>query len=140
MGKYTSSIHKRSTPKQDGPHVAWRGIGCLTMMLIPIISIAAGYETINYGLENNWAIPFQLLGTPRFPDVVYYSSGLMAVLSPIAAITHFYAYAVASLIYIVLLGGISSFAYAFAYRFIGPSPYGPLDVPRPNVKTKKYKR
>jgi hypothetical protein len=140
MSKYSSSVHKRIKPKDDGPHVVWRGIGCMTMVIIPIISIAAGYETINYGLEHNWVIPYQLLGTPRFPDLFYRSSGLMTILSPIAATPHFYAYAVASFIYIILLGGISSFAYALAYRFVGPSRYGPLDAPRPNIKVKKYKR
>jgi hypothetical protein len=140
MSKYSSSVHKRIKPKEDGPHVVWRGIGCMTMVIIPIISIAAGYETINYGLEHNWVIPYQLLGTPRFPDLFYRSSGLMTILSPIAATLHFYAYAVASFIYIILLGGISSLAYALAYRFVGPSRQNPLDAPRPNIKVKKYKR
>jgi hypothetical protein len=64
----------------------------------------------------------------------------MQLLSPITATRHFYAYAVTSLLYMVLLGGIMSVFYAFVYRIVGPPRYGPLDVERPNVKVKKYKR
>lgn len=140
MGKYQSSVVKTSRQKVKEPHFAWRGIGCLMMIIIPIISITAGYETIKYGLDHNWTIPYQLLGTPGFPDFFYKSSGLMKLVSPIAATPHFYAYAAASFLYMILLGGIVSFAYAIVYRIVGPSRYGPLDVPPPNIKFKKYKR
>jgi hypothetical protein len=140
MGKYQSSVVKRSKPKSEGPHVIWRGIGCLMMLIVPIISIAAGYETIQYGLDRGWAIPYQLLGTPQFPDLFYRSSGMMTILKPIINIKNFYAYTAASLLYMLLIGGIVSFGYATAYRMVGPSRYGPLDEPPPKIKTKKYTR
>ena len=64
----------------------------------------------------------------------------MIILSPVTAIKHFYAYAVASIFYMVLLGGISSLGYAIVYRIVGPARYGPLDAPPPKVKVKPYKR
>ncbi|HAX69063.1 MAG TPA: hypothetical protein PK152_16350 [Anaerolineales bacterium] len=140
MSKYQSSVVKRTKTRNSEPHFAWRGIGCLMMIVIPIISIAAAVETINFGLENGWAIPFQLLGTPRYPDFFYRSSGLMLVLSPITAIKHFYAYAATSLIYMIFLGGIISVIYSIVYRLAGPSRENPLDVPRPNIRVKRYKR
>ncbi len=140
MSKYQSSVVKASRQKIKEPHYAWRGIGCLMMILIPIISITAGYETIRYGIDNNWAIPYQLLGTPRYPDFFYDSTGLMTLLRPVTATPHFYAYATASILYMILLAGILSLAYAIVYRMIGPARYGPLDVPPPNIKFKKYKR
>lgn len=140
MSKYQSSVIKQSKKKTRETHFAWRGIGCLMMLVIPAMSIAAGYETIRYGLENNWAIPYQLLGLPRFPDFFYSSSGLMTLISPIAGIPHFYAYAAMSIVYMVLLGGIISMVYAIVYRIVTPSRFGPLDVPPPNIKVKRYKR
>ncbi|MCL4270029.1 MAG: hypothetical protein KJZ72_10815 [Anaerolineales bacterium] len=140
MSKYQSSVVKRTNNKTKETHFAWRGIGCLMMIVIPVISIAAGYETIEFGLNNDWAIPYQLLGTPRYPDFFYSSSGIMTLLSPITGINNFYAYAVASLIYMVLFGGIISMIYAIVYRMITPSRYGPMDVPPPNIKVKRYKR
>lgn len=140
MSKYQSSVVKRGKDKSRETHFAWRGIGCLMMIIIPAMSIAAGYETIKYGLDHNWAIPYQLLGIPRYPDFFYQSSGLMTLLSPITGITHFYAYAAMSFIYMVFFGGIISMIYAIVYRIMTPSRYGPLDVPPPNIKVKRYKR
>jgi hypothetical protein len=140
MGKYSSLVRKKELQKPDGPPALWRGLGCLMMVIIPIISFAAGYETINYGIDNGWPIPAQLLGLPRFPDFVYLSTGLMAVLSPVAGIPHFYGYVVAGILYVIALGGLTSILYAVAYRLVGPPRYGPLDVERPNVKVKRYKR
>lgn len=140
MSKYRTSSRKQVKERSNQPHYLWRGIGCLMMILIPVISIAAGYETINYALQAGYRVPYELLGTPTYPDLFYKSSGLMIILRPITAIRHFYAYAAASFFYMVLLGGITSLGYAIAYRIIGPSRYGPLDAPPPNVKVKPYKR
>jgi hypothetical protein len=122
------------------PHYIWRGIGCVMMILIPVISIAAGVLTIKIALEQGYTVPYQLLGTPRYPDIFYKSTGLMTILRPITNTEHFYAKAAASLIYMTLLGGLSSFGYAVVYRMIGPSRYGPLDAPPPKAKVKAYKR
>ena len=140
MSKYQSSARKKVKERTNQPHYLWRGIGCIMMLLIPVISIAAGYETINYALTEGYRVPYQLLGTPTYPDLFYKSSGLMIILSPVTAIKHFYAYAVASIFYMVLLGGISSLGYAIVYRIVGPARYGPLDAPPPKVKVKPYKR
>ena len=140
MSKYRSSSRKQVKERTNQPHYLWRGIDCIMMLLIPLISIAAAYETINYALEVGYRVPYQLLGTPTYPDLFYKSSGMMIILSPITAIRHFYAYAVASIFYMVLLGGITSLGYSIVYRMVGPSRYGPLDAPPSNVKAKPYKR
>ena len=110
------------------------------MILVPVISIAAGYEFINLALAKGYVVPYQLLGTPRFPDLFYQSSGMRILMAPIAAIKNFYAYALASILFMILLGGIMSFAYAIVYRMVGPARYSALDAPPPNVKAKSYKR
>lgn len=140
MSKYQSSVVKSKKERNKDVHVAWRGIGCLMMLVIPIISIALAVETINYGLDHDWVIPFQLLGFPRYPEWFYASNGLMTILSPITYTRHFYAYAVAGILYMILLSGVMSVIYAFVYRMIAPPRYGPLDVAPPNIKLKKYKR
>ncbi|MBI5944187.1 MAG: hypothetical protein HY864_07450 [Chloroflexi bacterium] len=110
------------------------------MLVIPIISIAAGYGTINYAIEKRWFIPYELLGTPIFPSLFYKSNGLMLILAPITRIQNFYAYVIAALVYILLIGGLVSLIYAIVYRIVGPSRYGPTDAPPPNIKTKRYTR
>ncbi|HNK62664.1 MAG TPA: hypothetical protein PKL78_06505 [Anaerolineales bacterium] len=140
MSKYQSSVVKKTQRKTKTPHYAWQGIGCIMMIIIPAISIAAAVETIQYGLNNNWPIPYQLLGNPQLPDLFYKSQGIMMVLGPIVAIRHFYAYVVVSMLYMILFGGVSSLAYALVYRAANPSQYNPMDVPPPSIKLKKYKR
>lgn len=140
MSKYRSNARKVVRERTNQPHFIWRGIGCAMMLIIPLISIAAGYETVNYALRNGIAVPYELLGTPRFPDLFYQSSGMMIILRPIIAIKNFYAYTAAAFLYMVLLGGIMSLGYSIAYRMVGPSRYGPLDAPPPKVKVKPYKR
>lgn len=139
MSKYQST-RKKVKEKSNQPHYAWRGIGCVMMILIPVISYAAGVETIKYALSNRMAVPYELLGYPRFPDLFYQSSGLMTILGPIARIQHFYAYLLTAVFYTIMFGAIISMAYAVLYRMTKPSPYGPLDAPPPKVKSKPYKR
>lgn len=140
MGKYRSSSRIRTAPKTSGPHAIWRGIGCFMMLIIPAISIAAGFETIKYGIANNWPFPYELMGNPRLPDIFYKSNGLMTILGPIISIENFYAIAAASLLFMVFLGGIISLVYAIVYRATGPERYGPTDAPPPKIKTKRYTR
>ena len=140
MGKYTSSSRKRLPPKHDGPHAIWRGIGCLMMLIVPAISIAAGVTIIDYGVRHNWPIPYQLLIAPSLPNFFYKSSGLLTIFYPLTQIQFLYAYIAISVLFIILLGGVISLLYAFIYRFVGPSRYSPLDAPPPKIKTKRYTR
>lgn len=140
MSKYRSSSTKKVRERNRQPHVLWRGIGCFMMLIVPVISIAAGYEFVNFALLQGYSLPYQLLGTPRFPDLFYQSTGMMTLLRPIINIRHFYAYATASIMIMILLSGFLSFAYAVVYRLVGPARYGPLDAPPANVKVKPYKR
>lgn len=140
MGKYRSSSVKAVRERNRQPHYIWRGIGCAIMLIVPLMSWALGVETIKFALDHDYTVPYQLLGTPRYPDFFYQSTGLMAILRPITNTRNFYAYAVAAFLYVILLSGISSMAYAITYRAVGPSRYSPLDAPPPNIKVKRYKR
>ena len=137
MGKYASSVKKRSKPKNDGPHVIWRGIGCLMMLIIPAISIAAGIETIKYGLANR-CYPLSIT-YPSLPDL--FSNPVAANhFEPITRVNHLYAYSAASVLYMIAIGGIISLIYGIADRIVGHPRYGPYDEPPRKIKTKKDTR
>jgi hypothetical protein len=140
MGKYRSSATRRQKPVDSGPHAIWRGLGCIMMIIIPIISFALAYELVNYGLNNNWSIPYQLLGTPQLPEFIRKSDALWSVFGRITVIKNFYAYATLGILIMVLLSGSISVIYAIIYRILGPSRWGPMDMPPPKFKTKKYTR
>jgi hypothetical protein len=141
MGKYSDSSLKKetsiTTKKELSP--IWRGIGCMMILGIPVISIIAGTATVQLALDNKWGIiPRQLLGHPRLPDIFYKSSGLMYIFNPLTKIKDFYADAVVSLIYMVLISSIISVIYSAIYSMVGPSRYGPTD--EPPMKYKKAKK
>lgn len=141
MGKYSSLSQRQPLkPKNEGPHAVWRGIGCLMMLIIPAVSIAAGIATVNYGVKYNWPIPYQLLTAPVLPNLFYKSSGLLTIFYPLTQIPYFYAYVAVSVLYITLISGVIGSIYAVIYRYMGPPRYGPLDEPPPKIKTKRYTR
>ena len=141
MGKHTSVSSRKPLKEIDRtPHAVWRGIGCLMILLMPIISMALAYETINYGLEKKWPIPHQLLGFPKMPQIFYDVPVLRQLTYPIRQIDDFYAYALATLVYMMVVGGVISVLYALVYSVIGPPRYGPFDAPPPKIKTKRYTR
>jgi hypothetical protein len=143
MGRYsgTSSQRESSVKQARGPHEIWRGIGCLMILVIPAMSIAAGSETVKYMIKNHSnMVPYQLRGFLQLPDVFYKSSGLLTIFYPITKIQNFYGIAVVSLIYMLLISGLISVIYAAVYGMVGPSRYGPTDAPPPKIKITKKSR
>jgi hypothetical protein len=111
------------------------------MVVVPLVSLAAAKVLIDYGLEHDWPIPYQLLGNPVLPDFIYENPILAQALGPVALWTHLSAYLATALLLTVILGGFLSFAYALIYGLVGPSRWGPLDVPPPRgAKPRAYKR
>jgi hypothetical protein len=139
MGKY-SSVKKNQAIRDRSPHAIWRGIGCIMFILVPILSIAIAVETINYGVDNGWQFPYQLMGYPAMPGFFRYSNLLWAATAPIRGIANFYAYTVGSLVIMLVLGGIISVLYSYVYQMTGPSRYGPTDVPPVKIKGMKKSR
>jgi hypothetical protein len=141
MGKntnYSPRQSSRSTPKV--PHDIWRGLGCLMILIVPAISIAAGYGTIKYATDNKWPLPYQLVAPVHLPNVFYSTPGLRAIFNPLSNIPNFYANVAASLLYMMLISGVISVIYATIYRMIGPERYGPTDAPPSRTKVTKKSR
>ena len=117
----------------------WRGIGCLIIILVPVLSFAAASLAMP-ALLSRGLIPQELLFTPEIPSWLWYAPVLAQIVQFL-----FGRYAIAAILlltflFILIIGGGFSVLYAFMYRIFGPKRYGPLDAPPPRVKTKKYKR
>ena len=140
MTKYNSQIHNQEIKKMEGPHPIWRGIGCVMMILIPIVSYALAVVTIGFALQAKWPLPYQLLGRPQFPLWMWSTPQLAVLIRPLAGIDNLYGNLFLTVVFMVILGGIFAFINAILYRFIGPPRYGPQDVPPPKNKPKPYKR
>ena len=138
MGRYRDTI-KEVDVKAKGPHPIWRGIGCLTIIIVPILSFAAANVTMPFFL-NSGLVPPELLGTPQLPDWLWYVPVLAQIVHFLFVRPAIFAILLLTFMFILLLGGIFSVIYAAMYRMVAPAKYGPMDAPPPRVKIKKYKR
>ena len=140
MGRSSSSTQQESSlHKQKQPHPIWRGIGCVMVLVIPAISIFIGAGLVDLALANKWRIPYQLLGIPQLPDILYKSAGLKPFL-PMLRTPNLYAYIVASVLCVMVISSVISLIYSVVYRIANPNRYGPLDEPPSRIKAKKHSR
>ena len=139
MGKYTSRVKKPSMPKRNTVNPYMRGIGCLLMMVVPFFSYVAGNMLAEkrFGYQ---VIPPEWYGYISIPPFVANFTGLNKVFGFLAGIPHLSATLVLALVVLIIVGGIISVIFGWIYSLFAPSQYGPMDVPPPRVKTKKYKR
>jgi hypothetical protein len=138
MGKYQSGV-KHQEPQARGPQPIWRGIGCLLIVLVPILAYAAADLSLPFFREQG-LVPRQLLATPQTPDWLRIAPVVAQTYQTLFGRPGVLATLLLTFIYILFIGGIMSVFYAFIYRLSAPSRYGPLDAPTIRTKVKKYKR
>jgi hypothetical protein len=144
MTKYTIASQRRAVNAQPQVHPIWRGVGCIMFVVIPVVSFVLSIPTVDLIVNNNWPMPYQLMGQPVLPSFLMKSEALAPIVLLIGQQENLYAKLLITVVYVVVIGAAVSFAYAFVYRFVGPPRYGPLDA-RPeevigNRKIKRYKR
>jgi predicted lysophospholipase L1 biosynthesis ABC-type transport system permease subunit len=140
MTKYTvASRRSASGPEKQVPAI-WRGIGCLMFIVIPLMSYAAATLFVQFAVDRDWPMPYQLMGYPVLPAWLMSAAALVPVVTFIQAQQNLWAILLATVFFIVVLGAIISYAYAVMYKYVGPPPLGPLDAPPPSFKVKRYKR
>jgi hypothetical protein len=138
MGKYRSSVRKEDS-RVEGQLPIWRGIGCLLIVLVPVLAYAAADVTMPF-FQSRGLVPRELLTTPQTPDWLWIAPVLAQIYQFLFVRHGILAILVLTVIYILFIGGIMSVLYAFMYQLAAPSRYGPMDAPPPRVKVKKYKR
>lgn len=107
--KYETTAKKKKRPYKI--HPVWRGIGCLFLLLVPVMSYAGSTLLVAANYRNGWVpTPSDLLVKP-FGLPVSYAEMIVTVL-------------------LMFIGfGIFVVVYSAVYRFIGPPKYGPTDAP-----------
>ena len=120
MGAYDPRIKKEIV--KTGTHPVWRGIGCLLMILIPLISIAAADVIINSNLDVI-AIPNSLRTTG--------DTGILGV------IRYFPAKLLLGTVIAVGLFAVVSVLYSILYRVTGGDKRGPMEAPPVRKRVKK---
>jgi hypothetical protein len=139
MGKYSS--YQRVEPRGTGePHPVWRGIGCLIILIVPVISFALSMVTVDYAVNQGIQIPVELTGYLVMPAFILNIPGLGKLASIIQGQYYLYAYILLTIFYIVVVSGLIALIYAFMHRATGNSRFSKLDAPPPTTRTKRYKR
>jgi len=117
MSKY--GFYSRLAPPKPRPwkiHPVWRGIGCLIMLLFPLLSYAGAVLLVDANFKQHWVpVPAEFFASYKLPYV-----GVVPHLLGILVVT--------ILLMFVSFAGLMVL-YAVLYRLIGPPTLGPLDVP-----------
>jgi hypothetical protein len=140
MGRYTSYQKKEAPIKRGQVHPVMRGIGCILMAIIPIISYGTAVLLVNFGKTKGWPIPPNWLGRPTIPPLLLKLTGLRTILDFVSAQTNLMANIVFAIAIGVVIFGVMAILYGFMFRLMGPPQYGPTDEPPIRVKVKRYKR
>ena len=139
MAKYQSYQKPKDLPRNE-VHPVWRGIGCLIMVITPIISWAAAMVLLEFGRSQKWPFLYELRDYVRFSDIFYKIPGILVVANYLSSIPYLKALLIFFFLVLILLSGVFAVLNAVFYRMIGPPRYTALDAPAPRVKVKRYTR
>jgi hypothetical protein len=139
MAKYQSYQKPKELPRNE-VHPVWRGIGCIIILITPIISWAAAQLLLEFGKTQHWAFLYELSEVIRFPDIVYKIPGILVVANYLSSIAYLKALLMFFFLLLITFSGIFAVLNAMLYRLVGPPRYTALDEPAPRVKTKRYTR
>ncbi len=139
MSKYRN-YEKKTPARSSEPHPIWRGIGCLTMLLVPALSLGISTILVQIAPSLGIQLPDGLLGRPLMPELLFRVPGLVGILNWIQSLNNLYAILVIMFTITILMAGVLALGYAFIYRIVGPPRYTGMDAPPPNIKVRKYKR
>ena len=116
MAKYEKYSGPQIKPRPWDIHPVWRGIGCLLMVLIPVISYIAADLLVAANANQRWlTLPAELLQAVGVPAI--------------GKVPHLYANLIVTVILSLIGFGLLTIVTSLLYSVTGPPRYGPLDSP-----------
>ena len=131
--------YETKTNVKLGMNPIWRGIGCILVFVIPIITYKLTMLLVPSIIATG-LVPQELLGRVQFPGWAYTMPIVSTVASYLSSMDYFWVKLVAFFILFSLVTGAISFVYSIIYQLIGPPRYAVLDAPPSKHKPKVYKR
>lgn len=116
-----------------------RGIGCILMILVPVLSYGIALLLVQRGIGAQ-IIPPAWYGYMTFPAYLSRLSGINLIINFLSGIRALPAILTWTVVTMVVTGGIISVIFGYIYEVFGPPKYGPTDAPPPRIKVKRYKR
>jgi hypothetical protein len=126
MGKYDRFEQPSQRKRPWKVHPIWRGIGCLMLIIIPVMAWAAAYEFMQVAPNLDW-----------FPAErgMYADINLEYLVLPFSLGQLIFFFLFTMLGFVVF-----TFAYSLVYRIAGPPKYGPTDAPPPRKRKVRRRR
>jgi hypothetical protein len=114
MGKYS----KRQVPPPQRPwdvHPIWRGIGCMMLLIGPLIAFAAADLLVKMAIAGHWfPVPAEFRNSFNIPQLNY-------------TIQNLYANLIAAVLLLLLGYAVIMIVYSFLYSKMGPGR-SPVDA------------
>lgn len=127
MGKY--SKYERAKPARPWDvHPVWRGIGCVLLIITPIMAYAGAKTLVRENIKNQWIqLPADMGGWVDFSPVTRLLPLAQPFFNSLGRI--YYLDIMLTIAFLVLGFGILTVFYSLLYGASGHSRYGPLDSP-----------
>lgn len=125
MAKYRQYDRGSSVKKASGEiHPIWRGIGCIMMLIIPIMAYAGAMLLVEANFTKHWVpVPADLARTISLPVV--------------GAVPNLFATLIVTAILALFGYGVMTIIFSLFYGMVGPPRYGPLDSPPVRERPRK---
>jgi hypothetical protein len=140
MGKYNMSSNRTPLPKRPwAVHPIWRGIGCIWLILSPILAFAIAYLLVDYDMKTEFfKLPADLTNTVVIPLTRFVPAEVNAYITVKDGVApHLYANLLLAGLILLIGFGVVMVIYAIIYSISGPKRLGPLDAPEIRRKTRK---
>ena len=121
------------------PSPIWRGIGCILMVALPLITFGLTVLVTPPIAATNM-VPLSLLGHINFSAWVFHTPILSDAAIFLRGIDNLWLGVIVFFIILILLIGLTSLFYVAVLQTIGPPRYSEKDAPPPKYKAKPYRR
>lgn len=139
MTKYSKYEFNQTEKKAWTIHPVWRGIGCVLMVLIPIMSYVGATFVVRENFKAHWfAVPAEL---SKHLDLSFVWRYLPFLQQPLSGLEDLFNLDILLTLGFLIVGfGLLSVVYSMMYSAVGPSRYGPTDAPpvKRSPKRKAY--
>ncbi len=132
MGKYDRASYRTPPPARPWTiHPVWRGIGCIWLLISPVLAYAIASLLVDFNLKNGFIpFPFDLTRSVTIP---------LARLFPVNDLVapRLYGNLLVAAVLLLVGFGVVMVIYAIIYSTMGPSRLGPMDAPPIRRKTRR---
>lgn len=136
MSKYRSYQQQKPVRRRE-PHPIWRGIGCLILLLMPLLAWGLGELLLQIAIRQGW-LPWEWTLPPQWPRWMWNLGFLVPFLSYTQTWSYFLGRVIFILGTLLLLWGGTLLIYTFIYSRLAPPD--PIREILPPPKVKRYRR